>query len=303
MGRVEGRVAVITGAARGQGRSHAVTLAREGADIVAIDVCEAAAAKLPYELATSADMAETARQVEALGRRCIAVKADVRNTAQMNDAINGAAAELGRIDIVVANAGICTAQTWEGVDDDVWEATIATNLTGVWKTIRPAVPHLIAAGGGAVVMTASMAALRGQPGELPYSTAKAGLFGLMQTLSAELAPQRIRVNTISPGNTASPMFHAQAFVDMFVGHPNATLEELKFPSGAMTLLPIPWIEAQDVSNAVLFLVSDEGRYVTGINLSVDGGSFNQPPGIPPIAAERLGSMQWQLDHASEAVAS
>jgi (+)-trans-carveol dehydrogenase len=302
MGRVQGKVAVITGAARGQGRSHAVTLAREGADILAIDVCEAAADDLPYELATSDDLAETTRQVEALGRRCLAIKADVRDSAQMNDAVNRAASELGRIDIVVANAGICTAQTWEGVDDDVWEATIATNLTGVWKTIRPTIPHMIAAGGGAVVMTASMAALRGQPGELPYSTAKAGLFGLMQTLSAELAPQRVRVNTISPGNTASPMFHAQAFVDMFVGHPNATLEELEFPSSAMTLLPIPWIEAQDVSNAILFLVSDEGRYITGINLSVDGGSFNQPPGIPPAANERIGALQWQVDHASEAVA-
>jgi NAD(P)-dependent dehydrogenase (short-subunit alcohol dehydrogenase family) len=144
---------------------------------------------------------------------------------------------------VVAHAGICTAQTWEGVDDEVWGATIATNLTGVWRTIRPAVPHLIAA------------------------------------------------------------FHAQAFADMLVGHPNATLQELEFPSGAMMLLPIPWIEVQDVSNAVLFLVSNEGRYITGINLSVDGGSFNQPPGIPPIAAERLGALQWQLDHASEAVAS
>jgi (+)-trans-carveol dehydrogenase len=303
MGRVGGQVAVITGAARGQGRSHAMTLAREGADIVAIDICDSADDELPYELATSADLAETRRAVEAAGRRCIAVKADVRNTAQMNDAINRAADELGRLDIVVANAGICTAQTWEGVDDEVWEATIATNLTGVWRTIRPAVPHLIAAGGGSLVMTASMAALRGQPGELPYSAAKAGLFGLMQTLSAELAPHRVRVNTISPGNTASPMFHAQAFVDMFVGHPNATLQELEFPSGAMTLLPIPWIEAQDVSNAVLFLVSNEGRYITGINLSVDGGSFNQPPGIPPIAAERLGALQWQLDHASEAVTS
>jgi NAD(P)-dependent dehydrogenase (short-subunit alcohol dehydrogenase family) len=109
----------------------------------------------------------------------------------------------------------------------------------------------------------------------------------------------IRVNAISPGNTASPMFHAQQFVDMFVGHEKATLEELKFPSGAMTLMPIPWIEAQDVSNAVLFLVSDEARYITGINLSVDGGSFNQPPGIPPVATTRIAELEWELAHREE----
>jgi (+)-trans-carveol dehydrogenase len=299
MGKLDGKVAIITGGARGQGRSHSVTLAREGADIVAIDICESAGGDLPYELATQADLDETVAQVAALGRRCLGIKADVRDSTQMDAAVERAVAELGRIDIVVANAGICTAQGWEGVDDDVWDKTLETNLTGVWRTVRPTIPHMIEAGGGAVVMTASMAALRGQPGELPYSTAKAGLFGLMQTLSAELAPNMIRVNAISPGNTASPMFHAQQFVDMFVGHESATLEELKFPSGAMTLMPIPWIEAQDVSNAILFLVSDEARYITGINLSVDGGSFNQPPGIPPVATTRIAELEWELAHREE----
>jgi (+)-trans-carveol dehydrogenase len=299
MAKLDGKVAIITGGARGQGRSHSVTLAREGADIVAIDICESAGGDLPYELATQADLDETVAQVEALGRRCLGIKADVRDSAQMDAAVERAVAELGRIDIVVANAGICTAQGWDGVDDDVWDKTLETNLTGVWRTVRPTIPHMIEAGGGAVVMTASMAALRGQPGELPYSTAKAGLFGLMQTLSAELAPNMIRVNAISPGNTASPMFHAKQFVDMFVGHENATLEELKFPSGAMTLMPIPWIEAQDVSNAILFLVSDEARYITGINLSVDGGSFNQPPGIPPVATTRIAELEWELAHREE----
>jgi SDR family mycofactocin-dependent oxidoreductase len=303
MGKLDGKVAIVTGAARGQGRSHSETFAREGADIVAIDICEPTGRELPYELATQADLDETVARVEALGPRCLGVKADVRDSAQMDAAVERVVAELGRIDIVIANAGICTAQRWDGVDDEVWDQTLATNLTGVWRTIRPTIPHMIEAGGGAVVMTSSMAALRGQPGELPYSTAKAGLFGLMQTLSAELAPNMIRVNTISPGNTASPMFHAQQFVDMFVGHENATLEELKFPSGAMTMMPIPWIEAQDVSNALLFLVSEEGRYITGINLSVDGGSFNQPPGIPPAAATRIAELEWELEHRDEKAAA
>ncbi len=297
---LDGKVALITGGARGQGRSHAITLAREGAAIVLVDICEPRSEGVPYELATDADLAETVSQVEAVGPGCIGIKADVRVSAEMDAAVHRAVDSFGGIDIVVANAGICTAQSWDGVSDDVWEQTLATNLSGVWRSIRPAVPHMIERGGGSIVMTSSMAAIRGQPGELPYSAAKAGLFGLMQTLSAELAPHRIRVNAISPGNTATPMFHAQRFVDMFVGHENATLEELRVPSAAMTLMPIPWVEAQDISNAVLFLASDEGRYVTGINLPVDGGSSNQPPGIPPSAARRIGELEWELKQVSKA---
>lgn len=290
MGRLDGKVAVITGGARGQGRSHAVTLAREGAKIVVTDICETIPSVI-YPLATEADLAETVRQVEALDQPCIGIKADARDSAQMNDVAERAAGELGGIDIVVANAGIATANLWSEVDDQVWDETIDTNLSGVWRSIRPCIPHLVEAGGGAIVMTASSAALRGQLGLVPYSAAKAGVYGLMKTLSVELGPHNIRVNTISPGATATPMLHAQTFIDLFVGHEGATKEEMEFPAGATQLLPVPWLDAQDQSNAVLFLVSDEGRGITGIDLPVDAGTVNQPPGIPPVAAERIAALE------------
>jgi (+)-trans-carveol dehydrogenase len=290
MDRLNGKVALVTGAARGQGRSHALTLAREGADIVAVDICEDIAT-VPYELATKEDLAETLAGVESLDRRCVAIEADVRDSAQMNAAVERAVGELGRLDIVVANAGICTAQSWDEVDDDVWDDVIGSNLTGVWRTLRPSIPHLIEVGGGAIVITASSAALRGYNGLLPYSASKAGVYGLMKTLSVELGPHNIRVNTISPGNTASPMFHSQFFVDLFVGHEDATLDELEFPARATTTMPTGWAEAQDQSNAVLFLVSDEARFITGVNLPVDAGTVNQPPGIPQIATERIAELE------------
>ncbi|HEU4704061.1 MAG TPA: mycofactocin-coupled SDR family oxidoreductase [Conexibacter sp.] len=289
MGRLDGKVALITGGARGQGRSHAVTLAREGAQIVVTDVCE----RMPrthYDPATEADLAETARLVEALGRRCIAIKADARRTADMNAAVERTIAELGRIDVVVANAGIVTLQDWDGVDDEVWDETIATNLTGVWRTIRPAIPHMVEAGGGSIVITASSAALHGHLGLLPYAASKGGVVGLMKSLAAELGPHSIRVNCVSPGTTATPMVHTQHVYDLFAGREGGTIDDVKFPSAAMMLLPIPWLEPQDQSNAVLFLASDEARYITGVNLAVDAGQTDQPPGIPPIASQRLAEL-------------
>jgi (+)-trans-carveol dehydrogenase len=289
MGRLDGKVALITGGARGQGRSHAVTLAREGARIVVTDICETVSTVV-YQMATPADLEETVRLVEELDQRCVAIKADVRSSEQMNAAVERAVSEFGRIDIVVANAGIATAQGWDAVDDEVWEETVETNLTGVWRSIRPAIPHMIKAGGGSIIITSSAAALRGYVSLLPYSAAKAGVYGLMKTLSVELGQHSIRVNTISPGATATPMYHSQVMIDLFVGHENGTLEEMEFPSAATLLLPIPWLEPQDQSNAVLFLASDEARYITGVNLPVDAGTVNQPPGIPPIAAERIAKL-------------
>jgi SDR family mycofactocin-dependent oxidoreductase len=263
-GRLEGKVALISGAARGQGRSHAVRLAQEGADIIAFDVCQ----QLPtvgYKMATPEDLKETAKQVEDLDRRIIAREADVRDGAAVRALVEEGVAELGRLDIVSANAGIATfvPNAWE-MADDVWEETIAVNLTGVWKTLKAAIPAMIDAGnGGAIVITSSTAGIKGMAGIAHYDSAKHGVVGLMRTLAIELAPHSIRVNTVHPTGVNTPMvvndYMAQFLVDDFTA------------ANMTNLLPVELVEAVDISNAVLWLASDEARYVTGTCLPVDAG--------------------------------
>jgi SDR family mycofactocin-dependent oxidoreductase len=263
-GRLEGKVALISGAARGQGRSHAVRLAQEGADIIAFDVCQ----QLPtvgYKMATPEDLKETAKQVEDLDRRIIAREADVRDAAAVKAVVEEGVAELGRLDIVSANAGIATfvPNAWE-MEDDVWEETIAVNLTGVWKTLKAAIPAMIDAGnGGAIVITSSTAGIKGMAGIAHYDSSKHGVVGLMRTLAIELAPHSIRVNTVHPTGVNTPMvvndYMAQFLSDDFAA------------SNMMNLLPVEMVEAVDISNAVLWLASDEARYVTGTCLPVDAG--------------------------------
>jgi SDR family mycofactocin-dependent oxidoreductase len=272
MGRVEGKVAFITGAARGQGRSHAVRLAQEGADIIAVDVCRQVET-VPYPTATSEDLAETVRQVEALDRRIIATEADVRDLAALQAAVDDGVAQLGRLDIVLANAGISTPASTLEMDEETWSTMIDVNLTGQWKTIKAAVPHVVAGGrGGSVVITSSLAAIYANPNTAHYSAAKAGLVMLAKVLAKELAPHSIRVNTIHPTTVATDMILNEPTYRLFRPDlENPTRAD--FEEAALTLnkLPVPAIEAVDISNAVLYLVSDEGRYVTGATHVVDAG--------------------------------
>lgn len=273
-GRVEGKVAFITGAARGQGRSHAVRLAEEGADIIAVDHC-ADIKTVSYPMATPDDLAETVRQVEALDRRIIASQADVRDTDSLRAALDAGVAELGRLDIVCANAGILSNGQSHELSEDTWAQMIDINLSGVWRTCKVAIPHLIAGGrGGSIVLTSSVAGLRSYNGVSHYVSAKHGVVGLMKTLAQELAEHSIRVNTVNPTQVDTAMIQNESMYHLFCPDiENPTREDFGAASAATILLPIDWVESIDVSNAVLFLASDEARYITGVALPIDAGAL------------------------------
>jgi (+)-trans-carveol dehydrogenase len=273
-GRVAGKVAFITGAARGQGRSHALRLAQEGADIIAVDHC-ADIETVGYPMATADDQAETVRQVEALDRRIVARQADVRDTESLRAALDAGVAELGRLDIVCANAGILSNGPSHELSEDTWGEMININLSGVWRTCKAAIPHLIAGGsGGSIVLTSSAAGLKGYANIAHYTAAKHGVVGLMKTLAQELAPHRIRVNTVNPTQVDTDMIQNEPMYHLFCPDiENPTREDFGAASAATILLPIDWVESIDVSNAVLFLASDEARYITGVALPVDAGAL------------------------------
>jgi (+)-trans-carveol dehydrogenase len=272
MGRVEGKVAFITGAARGQGRSHAVRLAEEGADIIAIDICDQIAS-VPVGMGRREDLDETVSLVEALDRRIVAAQADVRDYAQLERVLAEGVAELGRLDIVSANAGIYSHGQLADLTEEMWQDMIDVNLTGVWHTCKAAIPHLIAGGrGGSMVLTSSSIGIRAIANLGHYGSAKHGVVGLMRTLALELAPHSIRVNSIHPGtvNTAmvmNPSLYSLLLPD--VEEPTQEMAAEVFQS--LNVLPMAWADPRDISNAVLFLASDEARYVTGVALPVDGG--------------------------------
>jgi (+)-trans-carveol dehydrogenase len=270
-GRVEGKVAFITGAARGQGRSHAIRLAEEGADIIAVDIC-AQLDSVPYAMATSDDLAETVRQVESLDRRIVATQADVRDAGALKNAVDSGVAELGSLDIVCANAGIFSFSE-SGLDQQAWQDMIDINLTGVWNTTSAAVPHLMDGGrGGSMILTSSTAGLKGFPNFAHYVAAKHGVVGLMRTLALELAPHSIRVNSVHPTSVDTDMIQNDATYRLFAPDiENPTREQVAERFGEMNALPINWVEPRDISNAVLFLASDEARYITGVTLPVDAG--------------------------------
>jgi len=274
-GRVEGKVAFITGAARGQGRAHAIRLAEEGADIIAVDICEDIDG-IPYGGATEADLAQTVKEVEALDRRIVASKADVRDFTALREALDAGVAELGRLDIVSANAGIGLSPALaQDISEVTWQTMIDINLTGVWHTTKAATPHLIDGGrGGSMVLTSSSQGLRSSQNIAHYASAKHGLVGLMRTLALELAPHWIRVNSVHPTNVDTPMIMNDATFRLFrpdMEHPER--EDMAEAALAMNALPVAWVEPVDISNAVLFLASDEARYVTGVALPVDAGSI------------------------------
>jgi SDR family mycofactocin-dependent oxidoreductase len=273
-GRVEGKVAFITGAARGQGRSHAIRLAQEGADIIAIDLCQQIDS-VPYPMSTPDDLAETVKEVEALDRRIIATQADVRDYAALKAAVDEGVAQLGRLDIVSANAGISSiGGPSEDMPEQQWQDMIGVNLTGVWHTAKAAIPHLRAGGrGGSIILTSSAAGLMAYPNVSHYVSAKHGVVGLMRTLALELAPDMIRVNSLHPTQVDTPMIMNEPTFKLFSpDNPHPTIDEFRPVSQAMNALPIPWVDAVDISNALLWLASDEARYVTGVALPIDAGA-------------------------------
>jgi (+)-trans-carveol dehydrogenase len=274
-GRVAGKVAFITGAARGQGRSHAIRLAQEGADIIAVDVA-GQIGSVPYPMATPDDLAETVKEVEALDRRIVATQADVRDFAAVKAALDDGVAQLGHLDIVSANAGIFSFGTLDQLSETQWRDMIDVNLTGVWHTAKAAIPHLRAAGGGSMILTSSGLGLEGMPNVGHYVTAKHGIVGLMRTLALELAPDMIRVNSLHPTTVNTDMIQNAATYELFASDlPEAerTREVVSERFQSINALPIPWVEPVDISNAVLWLASDESRYVTGVTLPIDAGEL------------------------------
>lgn len=270
--RLNGKVALITGAARGQGRRHAVRLAREGADVIAIDLCRQIDS-VHYPLASPDDLARTVEEVEGLDRRIVAVEADVRDTSRMSEVVTDGAHQLGGIDIVLANAGIFGIGDEDGnISEQAWRDVIDVNLTGVWNTTTPAIPFLKERHGGAIVITVSVAGTKGLRNMAHYVSAKHGLVGLMRTLAVDLAPYSIRVNSIHPTNVDTDMIQNEPTYRLFSPDlPNPTRDDFATAAQGITLLPTPWVEPDDISNAVLFLVSAEARFVTGVTLPVDAG--------------------------------
>ena len=270
--RLTGKTALITGGARGIGRAQAVRFAEEGANVIVVDRCA------PVEHSTtpgssSADLAETVRQVQALGRRIITFEADVRDQDALNSAVTEGVAELGRLDILCATAGISSAGPAVELTEDTWQTMLDVNLTGVWKTCKAAIPHMLGSGhGGSIVLISSIAGLRGLVGVGHYVAAKTGVVGLMRALAQELAESGIRVNTVHPANTRTTMIQNEGTMRSFCpGTDHPTQEQFEAGTASMHLLPVPMLEPADIANACLFLASDEARYITGVTLPVDAG--------------------------------
>jgi SDR family mycofactocin-dependent oxidoreductase len=277
MGRFDGKVVFITGAARGQGRSHAVRFAEEGADIIAVDIC-APVKTIDYPMATPEDLAETARLVKARGRRVLARPVDVRDGDALKSALDDGVAALGRLDVACANAGVLSLSTAAEMSDEQWDDVISINLSGVFKTARAAIPHLRAAGQGVIIITSSAAAVVSMPHNAHYVASKHGVVGLMKVLARELAPDSIRVNAILPTGVDTPMIHNERTYEVFLPDRDpatVTKADVAPVFEGLNLLPVPWVEPRDVTNAVLFLASDEARYLTGVQLPVDAG-FTMP---------------------------
>jgi (+)-trans-carveol dehydrogenase len=271
-GKLQGKVALVTGAARGQGRSHALRLASEGADIIAVDICDQIATT-PYAMASREDLDETVRQVEKLDRRIVAHVADVRDYAALDAAVRDGVAELGRLDIALANAGVVSLAFARDLSLEQWNDMIGVNLTGVFHTMKIAADHIVAGGqGGSIIATSSIVATRPVQAAAHYIAAKAGVIGLVKAFAVELAEHNIRVNCIQPTNCDTDMIQNPALRKAFLpDSPNPTREESEPVYQSLNWLPIPWIEPRDTSNAIAFLVSDEGRYITGIQFPVDAG--------------------------------
>jgi SDR family mycofactocin-dependent oxidoreductase len=267
-GRLAGKVALITGAARGQGRNHAVRLAAEGADIVAIDIC-APVLHVSYETATSDDLAVTARLVREAGGRAVTAAVDVRDATGMVAATAQGVAELGRLDVVVANAGVVATQRWDEITPETWETVVGVNLTGTWNTCQATVPHLLDAGGGSMILVSSVSGTKGLPFLTHYTASKHGVVGIMRGLANELASDNIRVNSLHPTGVDTPMISGMMPLTGYIKSQPRTGPLFE------NALPVNHIEVDDVSDAVVFLASDESRFVTGMTMAVDAGASNR----------------------------
>jgi len=280
MGRVDGKVAFITGAARGQGRSHAVRLAEEGCSIIAVDICEDIP-EIGVPLATKEDLHETVRLVEEAGGKIVARQADVRSTSDLNAALADGIAEFGHVDIVVANAGVAAYRDVHSLTEEIWRTTIDVNLTGVFRTVKAALPAMVDRGqGGSIILISSGVVYRGGGLLVDYASSKCGVVGLMRTMALELAPHWIRVNCIMPSTVLTKIVDNEVFAGvisgaMNAGQPYATrderIEAMREMLQPRHMLPIGWVDEIDISNAVLFLASDDSRYVTAEELRVDAG--------------------------------
>src|SRR5215213_8091131 len=268
-GRVEGKVAFITGAARGQGRAHAVRLAQEGADIIAVDICKKIETVDLIAASTPEDLAETADLVKGHNRRIYTAEVDVRDYDALKAAVDAGVEQMGRLDIIVANAGIGNGgATLDKTSESDWQPMMDVNLSGVWKTVKAGVPHLLSGGrGGSVVLTSSVGGLKAYPHTGHYIAAKHGVVGLMRTFAVELGEHSIRVNSVHPTNVNTPMFMNEGTMRLFrpdLAEPGP--DDMAVVARMMHVLPVGWVEPEDISNAVLFLASDEARYVTGLTL-------------------------------------
>ena len=263
--RVQGKVAFVSGAARGQGRSHAVALAAEGADIIALDLC-APVGWTTYPGATPEDLDETVRLVEGEGRRIVARRADVRDRAGLQDALEAGLAELGRLDIVVANAGVGRINAWDDTSPEVWQDTIDINLTGSWNTVMAATPYVAKSGGGSIILISSSGGLKSHPFMVPYTASKFGITGMAKAFAQELAPLQIRVNSIHPGGVDTPMARGADDIEALMAN-NPQLAGTFANLQNVNLLP-----PEDISTIVLFLASEDSRHVTGSAVVVDAGA-------------------------------
>lgn len=271
-GRLANKVAVITGAARGIGRATALRFAEEGADVALLDIARDVPG-IPYAGAKESQLEEARSEVEALGRKCMALAADVTDTDQINNAISNVAADWGHIDILVCAAGIDSwGKAWE-LTDEQWQTMIDVNLTGVWKTARAVSPTMIEQQSGAMVFIGSVLSHRANKEFAHYTAAKHGVLGVMRAFALELAPYGIRANSVDPTVVHTDMVMNQAYLDRLGGHEGTTLEEAREYYLKWNTLPIPWAEPVDIANAALFLASEEARAITGVALPVDLGAL------------------------------
>lgn len=271
MRRFEGKVALVTGAARGQGRSHAVKLASEGASIIAVDICHDVTTT-DYPLATETDLEETVRQIESAGGEVLARRADVRLQQELDAAVVAGLDQFGRLDVAVANAGIVSWAPVHELTDQQWTEMIDINLTGTWRTLKSVVPQMLDQGAGSIVIVNSGAGLSGPNNLAHYAAAKHGLVGLMRSSSNELSPQGIRVNSVHPSQVDTPMIMHDSLFSLFRPDLEQPVkDDIVEVSQRLHTIPVPWVDPVDVSNAVLFLASDDARYITGVSLPVDAG--------------------------------
>jgi SDR family mycofactocin-dependent oxidoreductase len=277
-GTLEGRVAFVTGAARGQGRAHAVRLASEGADVVAIDVCGPISDTITYPAATSEDLAETVREVEATGRKVLAREVDIRDLAAQQQVVADALEQFGRLDIVVANAGVLSWGRMFEMSEEQWDSVIDVNLNGTWRTVRATVPAMIEAGnGGSIIIVSSSAGLKATPGNSHYAASKHGLVAITNSLALEVGEFGIRVNSIHPYSIGTPMVEPEAMMEIFG----------KYPTYIHSFSPMPYhpvnhdgkkglqefMAPEEVSDVVTWLAGDGSRTISGSQIAVDRGTM------------------------------